>query len=191
MAKPLVFELADQQFSFVLASKVDKAALYGYAKRIAEKDGKELSRGTLLPDGRLLARGAIGYPKADDGGTPIDAPVAHVLGATIEQLPSSFDKVSPLAALPLTELVLFSVRDVYPVSSAVLPAVGLYRCEFNYRAGYQANEARLLVRADGLAFLLVGVSKASQPVSKTVNYDFFDLEEEHEESEDELDFAMV
>jgi hypothetical protein len=87
--------------------------------------------------------------------------------------------------------VLFSVRDVYPVSSAVLPAVGLYRCEFNYRAGYQANEARLLVRADGLAFLLVGVSKASQPVSKTVNYDFFDLEEEHEESEDELDFAMV
>lgn len=190
MAKPLQFALQTQPYALALGSKISKAALYGNSKRVAEKDGVELSRGVLLPDGQLLARSAIGYPEADDGGTPIDPPVAHIMGSTVEQIPSSFSKNNDLEALDLTDLALFSVRDIYPLEGDAFPPTGLYRCEFNYNAGYQANEARLLVRADGLAFLLIGVSKTSTPVALSVNYSFFDIDAEDEDDADE-DFSMV
>ena len=195
MAKTLLFSLLSpslqsQPYTLALGSKISKAALYGNSKRIAEKDGVELSRGVLLPDGQLLARSAIGYPKADDGGTPIDAPVAHIEGSTVEQIPSSFNKTNALEAVNLADLALFSVRDVYPLEGEQFPPTGLYRGEFNYNAGYQANEARLLVRADGLAFLLIGVTKASTPVALSVNYNFFDVDAEDDDDADE-DFSMV
>ena len=195
MAKAIHFSLLSpslqsQPYALALGSKISKAALYGNSKRIAEKDGVELSRGVLLPDGQLLARSAIGYPKADDGGTPIDAPVAHIEGNTVEQIPSSFNKTNTLEAVDLADLALFSVRDVYPLEGDQFPPAGLYRGEFNYNAGYQANEARLLVRADGLAFLLIGVSKASTPVALSVNYSFFDIDAEDDDDANE-DFSMV
>jgi hypothetical protein len=191
MAKPLVYSLGEQSFSFSIASKVDKAALYGYAKRVRLKDERELARGVLLADGRLLPRSAVGYPKADDGGSPIEDPIAHVHGQTVPQRPSSFDAASEMAPMELSDLALFSVRDVYPISAESLPAAGLYRCEFNYRAGYAPNEARILVRADGLAFLLVGLSKLSRPTELALNYAFFDADADTDEDADELDFAMV
>ena len=190
MAKAIQFSVQTQPYTLALGSKISKAALYGNSKRIAEKDGVELSRGVLLPDGQLLARSAIGYPKADDGGTPIDTPVAHIEGSTVEQIPSSFNKTNALEAVDLADLALFSVRDVYPLEGEQFPPTGLYRGEFNYNAGYQANEARLLVRADGLAFLLVGVTKASTPVTLSVNYNFFDVDAEDDDDADE-DFSMV
>ena len=195
MAKAIHFSLLSpslqsQAYPLALGSKISKAALYGNSKRIAEKDGVELSRGVLLPDGQLLARSAIGYPKADDGGTPIDAPVAHIEGSTVEQIPSSFNKTNALEAVDLADLALFSVRDVYPLEGDQFPPTGLYRGEFNYNAGYQTNEARLLVRGDGVAFLLIGVSKASTPVALSVNYSFFDIDAEDDDDADE-DFSMV
>jgi hypothetical protein len=191
MAKAIQFSLQDQPFAVALGTKISKATLYGYPKRIAEKDGVALSRGVLLPDGQLLARSAIGYPKADDGGTPIDAPVAHIDGTTVEQFPSSFNKINALEPIDIADLALFSVRDVYPIEGETFPPAGLYRGEFNYNAGYQLNEARLLVRGDGLAFLLIGVTKASTPVAMSVNYSFFDTDEQADEDSDEQDFSMV
>jgi hypothetical protein len=191
MAKPLMFTLSNQSFSLTLGSKIEKSALYGYAKRIAEKDGKELSRGVLLPDGKLLPRSAIAYPKADDHGSAIEEPVAHVAGNSVAQISSSFDRSSELRELAMAQLALFATRDVYPLQAEHLPAPGLYETQFNYRAGYQTNEARILVRTDGLAFLLVGASKASKAVQLAVNYAFFDSDEEAEVDSDELDFSMV
>ncbi len=190
MAKQLQIYHQAHPYSISPGIKNTKATLYGYPRRIAEKDGVELSRGVLLADGQLLARTAIGYPKADDNGTPIDTPVAHIEGRTVEQIPSSFNKINALETLDLADLALFSVRDVYPLEGEQFPPTGLYRGEFNYNAGYQANEARLLVRGDGLAFLLIGVSKASTPVALSVNYNFFDVDAEDEDAADE-DFSMV
>jgi hypothetical protein len=191
MAKTVEYRLDGASFQFALGKKIDKAALYGYAERRAEKDGKTLARGVLLADGTLLPRTAIGYPKADDGGTPIEEPVAHLAGTTVEKRASSFDAPSEFSPIPLSQLALFAVRDVYPVQADVLPPVGLYQCTFNYMAGYNVNEARVLIRADGLAFLLVGVSKRSKPTELTVNYAFFEDDAEEGEATDELDFALV
>lgn len=191
MAKTISFTLGDATLNLALAGKVDKAALYGKAKRIAEKDGKELQRGVLLADGTLLPRSAISYPRADDLGTPIEPPVAHVHGSVVEKMESSFNRIAKLEPVPLASLALFAVRDVYPLESEQLPPVGLYQTDFNYMPSYQLHEARVLVRADGLAFLLVGTAKASEPVQLMVNYAFFDTDEEAEPESEELDFSMI
>lgn len=191
MAKAISFKLGDATLSLGLGGKVDKAALYGKAKRVAEKDGKELQRGVLLADGTLLARSAISYPRADDLGTPVEAPVAHIHGSTVEKIESSFNRISSLEPVPLASLALFAVRDVYPLESEQLPPVGLYQTDFNYMPSYQLHEARVLVRADGLAFLLVGTAKASEPVQLMVNYAFFDTDEEADPDSEELDFSMI
>lgn len=191
MAKAIRFQLGDQILTIGLGGKVDKAALYGKARRIAEKDGKELQRGVLLADGTLLPRSAISYPRADDLGTPVDAAVAHVNGTLVEKIDSSFNRLGTLAPIPLASLALFAVRDVYPIEAEQLPHAGLYQTDFNYMPSYQLHDARLLVRADGLAFLLVGTAKASEAVQLMVNYAFFDSDEEAEPESEELDFSMI
>jgi hypothetical protein len=191
MPKPLSYRFGEQTFSAEIGSKVHKSDLYGRAKRVAEKDGKILERGILLSDGRLLPRSATGFVKADALGTPIEKPVANIAGVEAAAIPSSFDATSDLQSVSMTELALFSVTDVYPLGFAELPPAGLYQTQFNYRSGFQANEARVLVKADGQAWLLVGVSKQSAPLGMSLSYEFFDAESEADDDSDELDFSMI
>jgi len=190
MAKPLRFSNDGTEVSFQLGSKIDKSALYGYARRIAEKDGRELARGLLLSDGRLLPRGAVAQVRADPGGSPIEEPRTEIDGVTATLKKSSFDEVSALSALPIARLAQFQVRDVYPLSGSQLKP-GLYQTEFNYRASYQPQEALLLVREDGEAFLLTGLLKQATFLGLAVTYEFFDADAEAIEDADELDFSMV
>jgi hypothetical protein len=188
MAKPLQFKLADQAISFQLGTKVDKKALYGYAKRIAEKDGKALSRGLLMADGRLLPSHAVASLKADPEGTPIEELQTLIDEQVAQTYPSSFDVDSELTPAKMSELATFQVSDVYPLHGEGL-AAGLYRTQFNYRKSHTPKEALILVRADQI-FLLCGVDKRSTFLSLSVTYDFFDAEGEADDADD-LDFSMV
>ncbi|MBD8525259.1 hypothetical protein [Pseudomarimonas arenosa] len=190
MAKTLNFRLGEQVLGFELGSKVDKRALYGYAKRIAEFDGTQLVRGLLLSDGRLLPAQSTSYVRVDPEGSPIEEPSLSLDGQPAELKPSSFDQEAPLESVPLSRLCAFQVRDVYPLQGAGL-ANGLYRTEFNYRKSAQPNEALLLVRDDAQAFLLVGQMKQPAFIGLAVSYDFFDAEGEAGEEEDSFDFSMV
>ncbi|MGQ0799463.1 MAG: hypothetical protein ACT4NL_05030 [Pseudomarimonas sp.] len=191
MAKPLNFTLAENALSFELGSKVDKRALYGYASRIAEKDGKALERGLLLADGALLPRNALASPRVDPEGSPVEPIEVLIDGQPATPLRSSFDETLPLTPASLLDFARFSVRDVYPLTFAEGSSLasGVYRTEFAYRAGPQRNEAMLMVKADG-AFLLVGVQKQSTQLGLAATYEFFDADENVEDS-DELDFSMV
>ena len=71
MAKPISFNLAGKKLSIGLGTKIDKRALYGSARRIAEKNGQELERGLLLADGNLLPRNAISSVRVDPDGSLI------------------------------------------------------------------------------------------------------------------------
>ncbi len=178
----------DAPLSFVIGAKVDKKGLYGYAKRIYEKDGKVLSKGVLLADGRLLPSKALSWVKVDPQGSPVDPVTITVDGAEAEIKPSSFDQDNTLDPVPLSRLAEFQVNDVYPLSGEGL-ADGLYRTEFNYRKSHQPKDALLLVQ-QGQVFLLVGALKRSTFVDLSVAYDFFDAESESDDGDD-FDFSMV
>ncbi len=191
MARSLSFALDGveaEPVSFEIGAKVDKKALYGFAKRISEKDGTTLSRGVLLADGRLLPSKALSWVKVDPEGSPVDPVQTTIEGEVAELKPSSFDIDSTLQPVPMARLAEFQVNDVYPLNGTGI-ADGLYRTEFNYRKSHQPKDALLLVRGEQV-FLLVGALKRSTFVDLSVAYDFFDAESEADDG-DELDFSMI
>ena len=190
MAKPIVWKLGDVAYPIELGSKVDKKALYGYAKRVVERDGQWLKRGFLCPDGKLIRTEAVSLVKTDPGGSPVEEVTSEIAGKVPELLPSSFDVENKLEPVPLTTLIGFNVRDTYPLNGCTLPA-GLYATTFSYRKSYQYQDALLFVK-ETEAWLLVGGFKLTTLVGQTVVYDFFDAESDETAGETEdLDFAMV
>jgi hypothetical protein len=187
--KEIKFKFGDQMLSGLLGSRIEKKALYGYSRRVAEKDGKVLSRGALSADGRLLRRDEIAAIKIDPEGTPVDDIMTELDGVLAELKPSVFEQDNLLEEAPLVRLASFTVSDVYPLDELGLKP-GLYATEFSYRKSIQPKEALLLV-TDGQGFLLVGEAKQTTFIGLSVAYSFFDTEEEETEEGEELDFAMV
>jgi hypothetical protein len=190
MAKPIAWRLGEQVYQIELGAKVDKKALYGFAKRVVERDGHWLKRGFLCPDGTLIRNDAVSLVKLDPQGSPVEEVVTEVAGKVPDILPSSFDQENKLEPVPLTTLIGFNVRDSYPLSASTLPG-GLYATTFSYRKSHHHQDALLFVK-ENEAWLLVGTFKLTTFVGQTVVYDFFDAEADETggDSED-LDFAMV
>jgi len=187
--KELKFKLADQVIPSQLDSKVDKKCLYGYAKKVAEKDGKYLTKGILCPDGQLFKREEVLTAYVDPEGTPVEDVITEVNGKPAVMQPSAFDQENPLKPVPLTSLIGFNVSDVYPLDNIAI-APGLYQTQFTYRRSFQSKDAFVLVKPNE-AYLLVGQLKRTALIGLTVTYDFFDAEASGGEDADELDFSMV
>lgn len=187
--KEIKFKLGDQIVAGQLGSRIEKKALYGYSRKVAEKDGKLLSRGVLSPDGRLLRREEIVLAKVDPDGSPVDELVTELDGTLAELKPSAFEQETPLSEVSLARLATFAVSDVYPLDGLPLKP-GLYATEFSYRKSIQPKEALLLVK-DSEGYLFVGTAKQTTLVGLSVAYSFFDAEDDAAEEGEELDFSMV
>ena len=189
MAKSIAWRLGEQVYQIELGAKVDKKALYGYARRVVERDGRWLKRGFLCPDGTLIRNDAVSLVKVDPQGSPVEDVITEISGKVPELLPSSFDQENKLEPVPLSTLIGFNVRDSYPLSGSTLPA-GLYATTFSYRKSLQYQDALVFVN-ETEAWLLVGTFKLSTFVGQTVVYDFFDAEADETGDSEDLDFAMV
>lgn len=188
MSRSIRFELGGATHSAELGTKIDKSALYGRARRVAVKDGVELSRGVLLADGRLFPAAALRWLRTDPLGTPAEEPQTLDGDGPAELKPSSFDIDNPLLAVPLTMLLRFEVDDVYPLDGLAL-APGAYQTEFSYRKSFQPRDAIVLVTDSG-GYLLVGQALRAGFLERTLSYEFFDAKEELDEADD-LDFALI
>lgn len=188
--KEIKFALDSATVSLMLGDKITKDALYGEVRKVVEKDGRPLERGVLLPDGTLLRRSQMSSVAADAEGSPVEPLQSLVDDQAVELQPSSFEKETPLRAVPLTRLVGFNTSDVYAMDAAGL-APGLYETTFNYRKSHQPREALVLVKASE-AWLLVGQFKRTTFVGKTLAYEFFDAaEDDGGDDADPLDFSMM
>jgi hypothetical protein len=196
MGKAMTFSLNGQRLTAVLEPQVSKRDLYGYSKKIIEKEGHRLVRGYLSPEGQLIRHREIASVRLDPEGTPIEEPTVLIAGNPALYQPSAFERDNLLEPVPLTCLIGFNVSTVYPLVLEDPPIPpGLYATAFAYRKSYILKDAYLLVKDELVkdekeAYLLVGVAKKTTFVGLTVTYDFFDAEEIDEGDEDELDFAM-
>ncbi len=190
MAKSIQFNLEGRSITGTLGTRISKRDLYGYAKRTVEQEGQTLTRGYLSADGRLMANRELSSVRLDPEGTPVADPITEIEGEPAELHPSSFDQENSLEPVPWQRLIGFNVSDVYPLEELDLPE-GVYETWFSYRKSYQPKEALILVKQNGEAFLLTGVTKRTTLVGLMVAYEFFDAEDELEADEDELDFSMI
>jgi hypothetical protein len=169
MAKPLVFQLGESEFSLTL-KKVDRSKLYGFKEVQALDDSDDpCELATLAGDGRtLIGRGGTGLGWLDADGCwrdkseliPVDKD-----GNEIKPVPSSFSApIQLFETASVEEYLEHNIRLVYALDTegdiedclAELNRGTIFRFPYSYRGGLEADTAFLLTNESGEVMMTVG-----------------------------------
>lgn len=202
MAKPLVFQLAGTEIPLHM-EKIDRSKLYGYVDiETLDEEDRPCELATLAGDGQtLIGKGgtAIGYLSPD--GTWSDKaslkPV-NVEGNEIQPVGSSFNAPVRLEqTATVDEYLSHNIRATYMLAGEGVDAIRarlqdgtIFKFDFSFRGGLQADAAFLVLSADEQVFLCLGSPTSFefvglQQVAPVVS------DEETEEEEDDMDFGMM
>ena len=208
MAKPLIFQLGEQEIALNL-NKVDRSKLYGFKElEVVDENDQPCELATLADDGRtLIGKGGTGLCWLDNDGRwraktelkPVDAN-----GDTIRPVASSFNSPIRLFDTASAEQLLdHNIRLVYSMSTPdgndVAPELvkelergTIFMFPYSYRGGLEADTAFLLANEDGEIMLAVGSSveptfigiQAAVPVKE-------EGESADDSDDDSMDFDMI
>ena len=142
--------------------KINREDLYGETRtRVIDGNQKDLQKAALPQEGNCyLLRGQVRRAtKVGDTFTLTPPMVVDVAtGQPKEQAPSAFKFAPEFQPTTAEEAALFETHDVYAVPGLKLEPGSIFKGNFNYRAGFDRNDAILEINQDG-TFLLVGVFK--------------------------------
>ncbi len=203
MAKPLVFQFNGNEIAFSM-SKVDRSKLYGFKELdVLDEQGGKCELATLAGDGHtVVGKGGtgIGYLSVDGAWCEkTNLQPVNLEGTEIQPVRSSFSAPVTLAEQVTTEEYLsHNVRAVYVMDSEddtealvdQLKQGAIFRFDYSFRGGLEADAGFLLMGADDNIFFTVG---------NPTNLEFVGLQEavgvaEEDETEDEadlMDFGMI
>lgn len=170
MARKLEFTFQGETFSAAI-HKVDRTKLYGSIDvETLDTEGKRCELATLANDGRTLipyGGTALGYVNADGWWVDrADLKSVDLDGNDLPTVESSFSKPTELSLkVSVEDFLDHSIRLCYAlegegVSEALLKELSegvIYRIDFSYRGGSEADPAFVLQGGDGTPWLLVGV----------------------------------
>jgi hypothetical protein len=209
MAKPLVFQLGESQFSFVM-NKVDRSKLYGSKEVQALDEANQVCElATLAGDGcTLIGRGGTGLGWLDaDGGwceksqlIPVDKD-----GNRIEPVQSSFGSTIKLFDVATEDEYLeHNIRLVYaleleqPEGEAVdgqlqdeLQKGTIFKFPYSFRGGLEADTAFLLTNEAGEIMMAVGSLTKIEFIGMSAPAAIVEEDGTEEEEGDLMDFDMI
>ena len=206
MAKPLVFQWCDRQFSFVM-EKVDRSKLYGFKEaEVLDGQGQRCVLATLAQDGHtVIGKGGTGLGNLTVDGTWIEKPQLTPVdpaGQKLEPVPASFAAPVTLSeVVTVNEYLDCAVRAVYVLQSPddvgslldELKRGTIFRFAYSYRGGLEPDTAFLLTNAEDKVFLAVG--KPSKVEFLGLQQMAAVVEDEEQSLEDEdtdaMDFSMM
>ena len=203
MAKPLVFSFKGNEIAFSM-SKVDRSKLYGFKELdVLDEQGSKCELATLAGDGHtVVGKGGtgLGYLSVDGAWCEKSAlrPV-NLEGSDIHPVPSSFAAPVSLSAKATTdEYLSHNVRATYVMEAEgdpdelvnELKQGAIFRFDYSFRGGLEADVGFLLMGADGNIFFAVG---------NPTNLEFVGLQEaagvaDEDEGDDDgdlMDFGMI
>jgi hypothetical protein len=168
MASNLIVLFNGEESQFGL-QMVDRAKLYGKRKRLnLDPAGAACTRAELTEDGQFLVRSGMtaqGYFDESLNWVPRgDLIGINGKGEPVEKVPSTLGVAQPLVGpVPPEEVFDLEVEAVYHLTpdslsdklAAALQRGEIYRCVFNYRPDYHAEQALLLKNSEGV-FAIVG-----------------------------------
>lgn len=205
MAKPLVFQWRDRQFSFAM-NKVDRAKLYGFKEsEVLDEQGLRCDLATLAQDGQtVVGRGGTAFGVLTVDGTWIEksqlTPVDPA-GQKLQPVPSSFAAPVPLGEVATVDEYLdCGVRAIYQLDSAEdvgplleeLRAGTIYRFPYSYRGGLEPDLGFLLANFEGKIFCAIGKPAKVEYLSLQHTAPVVEEEElAEEEDADAMDFSMM
>ncbi len=200
MAKEPKFIFKDKSFNAALV-KVDRDKVYGWTEmKYTDSNNKQCSFVNILDDGRtMIGSGGLAYRTIDSTGLEIDKSTLLALnadGSVAEKKPSVFDIDNILSTdKTLQDYMSMDVKSVYQLSMAegmqdlltLLAEHKVLYFTFNYRAGYELDDAFLIHQGE-VVFAVIG--KISDYVYATLDVPVV-LEEESEDTGEDVDFGMM
>jgi hypothetical protein len=205
MAKPLVFQWRDRQFSFAMC-KVDRAKLYGFKEtEVLDEQGQTCDLATLAQDGQtVIGKGGTAFGTLTVDGhwiekselTPVDP-----AGQKLTPVPSSFAAPVPLQELATADEYLdCAVRSIYSLECSEdfgplldeLKQGAIYRFPYSFRGGLEADLGFLLANHEGKVFCAIGKPAKVEFISLPQAAPAVEDEEQVEEEEvDAMDFSLM
>lgn len=198
MAQVPSFSFNDTVFEASLV-KLNRDKVYGYVEtKYTDSNGSICNFITILDDGRTMVdSGGVSLKSINEAGDEIDKSTLvarYEDGTEAVQIPSVFDKVNLLSTdKGLEDYLLMDVKSVYQLNvadgSAIKPALEKHRVlyfPFNYRAGYDPDDAFLVMQNDHI-FLVTGIINEFAYAALDIPVL---LEDDAEEPADDIDFNM-
>ncbi|MDP4183222.1 MAG: hypothetical protein Q8942_19295 [Bacillota bacterium] len=203
MARELQFKLGDGNYSFC-PEKVDRKKIYGWTETIAlDDEGNECKLVSVDESGTaIIPRGCIGLGILNGSKEWVDRSSLLAVdsdGNPASILPSSFSvEIELKETVTIEEFLDYQINTVYELCGSeenpdFLKQISdkIYTFTFNYREGYEGNQAFILEN-EGRAFVLVGAF-CDFPMVGLENIGYLEEDEEDEEISEELgiDFSMM
>lgn len=184
--KSFEIEIAGEKVHVTQESAINREELYGKEKITIEKDGP-LEKVVLAPWGAIFRPEEFKNQRIDSSGTTVEKPeTCDESGAPLEIHTTSFKTTRAATPAQWTDLATFKTKSVMPAKCELPP--GLYKTQFCYRDTTDIQDAFLIIKPEGEAFLLTG-ELANVPFrGKEETYDFFDVTETEED--EEMSFGM-
>jgi hypothetical protein len=199
MAREPKFVFKDQYYNAALV-KVDRDKVYGWTEvKYTDANGKPCNFVNMLDDGRtMIGSGGLAYKTIDPTGNEVDKStlVAKNADGSVAQLNASvFDGDNVLSTdKSIEDYMAMDVKGVYQLALtegkedllAQLSTHNVLYFPFNYRAGYEADDAFLISQGD-IVFAVTG--KITNFAYSTL-YVPVTLVEDAEEGGEDFDFNM-
>lgn len=204
MARELTFKVGEKQFS-AEPTKIERKKLYGWTEILALDDsGNECKLVSMDESGTLvIPKGGVGLGILSPDGEWVprsELQAVHLDGTPAELIPSSYsieielkEKVSPEVFLD------YSIKSFYQLdnlSEELIELIGddIYNFKYNYRDGFEGDDAFLLTADDTDAnkrlYMMIGVLNNFEMLSLTETAVIEETPEEEEEEDAEIDFSM-
>lgn len=196
MAKNLTFVYQDIEYSSE-PIKIDRKKIYGYTlTHYFASDNSECEFASLTDDGlAIIPKGAIAQNILTENGIAYsrnDLLAFDFQGNPLSKLPSSFDqKIKLSEPASIDEYLSLNVTSIYQLKFESVDILNLlnqniYKFSFNYREGYEPNDAFLVSNGKDI-FMIVGF---------IANFEYLGLENiepeliGNEEVEDDFEIDM-
>ena len=206
MPRTLSFTFGSSQIDFAM-HKVDRSKLYGFKDvQVLDEQGQPCELITLAEDGKtLIGKGGtgIGYLDADGGWIEKgDLTAVDVEGNAIEPVPSSFS--APIALTDKVEQEEFlnhNIRLIYRLESenvdgqlgTALQQGAIFKFDYSFRGGLEADVGFMLNNESGETFFLVGDLTRVQylGLQQTAPATSEATGDEESSDDDLMDFGMI
>ncbi|MFM2392263.1 MAG: hypothetical protein RLZZ546_240 [Bacteroidota bacterium] len=200
MAREPIFTYKGKSFTSAL-NKVDRDKLYGWTEvKYKDQNGQLCSYINMLDDGKtMVGSGGLSLKSIDEKGEEVDKAklvATYLDGSPAVLHPSIFDiETELLDTKDIYEYLNMDVKSVYQLSIKegleelieILKEKTTLYFKFNYRAGYDSDDA-FLIHQEQNVFAIIGKIANFSYSSLNTSVQLEDVNEE--ENTDELDFNL-
>lgn len=198
MAKSLSFIFQNKEF-LAEPVKIERKKIYGYSlTKYFSSDNTECEFATLTDDGlAIIPKGGTGQIILNDKGIAYsrsDLLAFDYQGNPLQKIPSSFDqKIELNQTATIEEYLSLNVNSIYQLridNPEILDLLkkDIYKFHFNYREGYEPNDAFLVSNGNEIFMIVGNIAELEFIGLDNIEPELIGIDDNEEDFELDMDF---